>query len=477
MLRILSNQLAADGLLASDELLIVGVSGGPDSTALLHLLLDLNRQQDWMLRPHVAHLNHGLRAEEGERDAGFVQALADHLELPCSIETLDVAALAASQGSSIEEAGRGARYRFFERVAQQQGARFVAVGHQYDDNAETILHRILRGTGLRGLAGIPHVRPIRAGSPVRLIRPLLRFSKEQLVHYLKDNGIAWREDRTNQSNEIMRNRLRHEVLPLVEDRVNPQVREALTRLGEQAAWLGEYLTETVQRTFETLIISRTDQQLELNVEALARKSRLVQTELIRLAYISFGLGEQDLAFANLVAVLDLVAEPGSGKHVQLPQGMEVTKSYHRLIFSLPADEAREEIAPEIAIHLPGRTRLPLRGFEIECQMRDAAPGEWETLRRQATEFEEYLSLDAVRPPLIVRSRKPGDRFWPLGAPGTKKVADFLIDAKVDPRERERVAVLCDQLGPIWVIGQRIDERVKLTSHTKRILHLHTRSVE
>ncbi|MCG3132023.1 MAG: tRNA(Ile)-lysidine synthase [Phycisphaerae bacterium] len=474
MLRQLANLLASEVQLARDELLVVGVSGGPDSTALLHLLLDLNRQtgqQEWMLRLHVAHLNHGLRAEEGERDAAFVQALADNLELPCTIEAQNVADLASREGAGVEEAGRGARYAFFERVAERIGARFVAVAHHYDDQAETVLHRILRGTGLRGLAGIPLVRAIRAGSGVRVIRPLLRIPKQDLVHYLKDNGVAWREDRTNESAEMMRNRLRLELLPLIEDRVNPQVREALVRLGEQAAWLGEYLHETVQRTFETLIISRTDQQLELNVEALSRKSRIVQTELIRLAYLSFGLGEQELSFANIVAVLELIADPGSGKRVQLPRGMEAVKSYHRLVFSLPAEEAREELAPEVSVHLPGKTRLPLRGIQIECQFRDVGSGEWEALRKKASKFEEFVSMDAVRPPLTVRSRRTGDRFWPLGAPGTKKVADFLIDAKVDARERDRVAVLCDLLGPIWIIGHRIDDRVKLTAQTRRVLRL------
>ena len=156
---------------------------------------------------------------------------------------------------------------------------------------------------------------------------------------------------------MLRNRIRHNILPMLAEQVNPQVSEALTRLGEQAQWVEEYLRETVERMFETLIISRTDQMLTLNVDALARKSRIVQSEIIRLAYRSFGLGEQDLSFAHLVSALDLIADQSSGKQVQLPNGMTVEKSYRQLIVSLPTDEPREEISPEIAVHV-GQVEAP-----------------------------------------------------------------------------------------------------------------------
>lgn len=481
MLRNLANQLTAEALIARDEHVVVGVSGGPDSMALLHLLLDLNRLEGWSLRLHVAHLNHGLRGEEGERDAAFVEAAADSLELPSTVERIDVSELSRQSGQSIEEAARGARYAFFERVAEHIGAGVVAVAHHDDDNAETILHRILRGTGLRGLAGIARSRPIRPGSTIRLVRPLLRMRKQALLNYLNDQGVAWREDRTNQSREFMRNRLRNVVLPLIEEQVNPQVREALTRLGEQAAWLNDYLRETVQRTFETLIITRNDDRLELNVEAMVRKSRIVQTELVRLGYLSFGLGEQELSFANIVAVLDLAADPASGKRVQLPGGLEVVKSYHKLVFMRPTDETeRIPVGPEVAVHVPGRTRLPHRNMEIECEVFDLAPRQWETLRPVEAgssagggggKWEEYISFDAVHLPLTVRSRRPGDRFCPLGSPGTRKLSDFLSDLKIEPEERNRVAILCDRAGPIWIVGFRIDDRVKLTPQTRKGLRL------
>ncbi len=477
MIRSLAQDLLTDGLIKPDDAVVVGVSGGPDSMALLHVLLDFNRKLDWNLRLHVAHLNHQLRGTEAEKDAAFVQAAADSLALPCTIDTRDVAALAKEDMAGVEVVGRRERYAFFERVCLQVNAKIVAVGHHSDDNAETILQRILRGTGLRGLSGIPRSRPLTPNSTVRVIRPLLRISRKALEDYLADAGLAYREDRSNASNEPMRNRIRNLILPSIEAEVNPQVREALTRLGEQAQWVEEYLGETVQRTFETLIISRTDQVLTINVNALSRKSRIVQTEIIRLAYRSFGLGEQDLSFAHLVSAVEVIADPGSGKQTQLPGGMTVEKRYHQLIFSLPSDEPREDIAAEIAVHLPGQTLLPIRRLAIDCTIEDVAAEDIPQLRRRARKLEEYVDLDAVHPPLVVRTRRPGDRFFPLGAPGSKKLSDFLIGAKVDPQERQRVAVLCDHLGPIWVIGHRIDDRVKMTALTRKVLHLRARPLE
>ncbi len=490
MLKRFSQELRSTRLISPNDLVVVGVSAGSDSMALLHLMLRLNQLDEWNLKLHIAHLNHGLRGADADADAAFVQAAADSHSLPCTIEQKDIAKLADAESPGVEEISRRERYAFFERVCLQTGAKVVAVAHHADDHAETILQRILRGTGVRGLAGIPRSRPLSTHSSVRLVRPVLRMTRQSLRTYLADEGVAFREDRTNASVEPTRNRIRNVILPEIEQSINPQVRDALVRLGEQAEWVEEYLRETVQRTFESLIISHTDQQLVLNVDALSRKSRIVQTELIRMGYRSFGLGEQDLSFTHLSAGLDLVADSASGKQLQFPQGMTLEKRYHQLLFSLPSDEPREEIDQEIAVQLPGQTLLPIRRLQIDCSIVDVKPEEVKRLRHARGQMEEYIDFEAVHPPLVVRTRRAGDRFFPLGAPGSKQLSDFLSDTKVDPKERERVAVLCDQLGPIWVIGYRIDDqlgpiwvigyriddRVKLTSLTERALHLSARSL-
>jgi len=476
MIRSLAQEWVNRRILDREDAVVVAVSGGRDSMALLHILCRLNASCGWKLRLHVAHLHHQLRKEDADRDAAFVRGFCDDHSLPCTIEKKDVTAIARNDGIGVEEVGRRERYHFFERVCLMIGAKLVALAHHADDNAETILHRILRGTGLRGLSGIPPRRAISAGSDIVVVRPLLHLRRKQIQEFVVREGIVFREDKSNESNEPMRNRIRNVVLPALAEGVNPQVHDALTRLGHQARWLEEFLGETAQRTFEALIVSRNDQTLVLNAEALARKSRIVQTEVIRLAYASFGLGEQDLAFNHLVAGVDLVTNPASGRRVMFPCGMMIEKRYHQLIFSLPSDQPRESIAPQVAIHVPGRTLLPVRSLEIECEIKPVTASEIPRLLRAGSCMHELVDVDAIRTPLVVRSRREGDRFFPLGAPGSKTVADFLTDEKVQPARRKNVAVLCDQLGPIWLVGHRIDDRVKVTRMTQRVLHLRARSL-
>ena len=477
LLKTLESQIVAEKLFSPDAGVVVGVSGGADSMCLLCALVALNDQPGFDLALHVAHLNHRLRGDDADADAAFVHAAADGYGLPCTVECVEVAAVAGSGRVSVEEAARNERYRFFERVCRRTGAGYVGLAHQADDDAETILHRILRGTGLRGLAGIPRSRPLFSGSEIRLVRPLLRHRRADILEFNATHAVQYREDATNASDEPMRNRLRNVILPELAAQVNPQVREALLRLAAQVRWVNEYVDTAAQSTFKTLIIEWTDQELSLNAVALARKSRIMQAELVRRAIASFELGEQDISFGHLSTVVDLLADRTSGKQLHLPGGMTVSKIYNRLVFAVPTDQPRETIAAEIEIHVPGRTTLPLHGVDLTCEVDALNPGAAASAMHAAHPGEEWLDYDAVRLPLIVRHRRAGDRFWPLGAPGSKKVSEFLIDAKVDPAERERLVLLCDRLGPVWLIGQRIDERVKLTRQTRRVLKVRAERIE
>jgi tRNA(Ile)-lysidine synthase len=417
-----------------------------------------------------------LRGEESEADATFVAAAADALELPRSIEARDVRSLVQTEKGSLEEVARRERYAFFERVALSIGAEYVLLGHHADDNVETIVHRVLRGTGIRGLAGIPPGRSLRPGSGILLVRPLLTFRREELRRYLNEVGAAYRDDASNQVLDTTRNRIRHQLLPELAAEFNPQVCEAVLRLAEQARWIDQYIRATVEKSFEALVISRTDQELVLNAAALARKGRIVQTELLRTAIVAFGQGEQDLTFEHLKAVAGLLSEPKSGRQLVLPGGMTAQLVYNRLILAVPTDEPRETMAAAVAVHVPGRTTLPLRNLELECTVERVSETEVATHRHNRDRLEEWLDLDSVHLPLLERPRRPGDRFCPLGGPGSKKLSDFLGDEKVDPSARDKVAVLCDQLGPIWIVGYRIDERVKMTRLTRQALRVRARKL-
>lgn len=457
--------------------MVAAVSGGADSIALLHLLAAMRNDSEWRIRVVAAHLNHTTRGSQSDADAAFVEETAARLGVDCLTDKRDVPRMAREQGSGIEETGRHERYAFFERVCIRTAAHTVAVAHHADDQAETVLHRIARGTGLRGLAGMPASRPLSHGSAIRLIRPLLGFTRADLREYLASHQIPFREDTTNLDLEPIRNRIRNVVLPVLEQQINPQVRGALIRLAEQARWFESYFHENVVRTFDTLLVSRTDQCVVLNAEALARKSKLLQTGLIREAYVALGQGEADLSFINLVAVAELLDDPVSGKVIQLPGGVVVEKRYQQLIFSNEIDVSRESDADQVVVRIPGRTILPSRSMEIFCEVLTPSSTQITELRGHGSRMSEHLDLDAIHVPVLLRARRAGERFWPLGAPGSKKLSDYLTDAKVPPGERRKIVVVCDQLGPIWVVGHRIDDRVKLTSRTRRVLHFEARELD
>ena len=477
-----ATELVEKGLVEPDGIIVIAVSGGPDSVALLHLFHSLRGQAGWSLRLHVVHLNHQLRGAESDADAEFVRALAKRLSVPITVESIDIKAQAAESGVSIEQAGRQARYDLYERVCLKLGSRAVALAHHADDNAETILYRIVRGTGLRGLGGIRAVRAIRPGSDIHIVRPLLDIRQQTLVEYLNERGITYREDSSNHSPEYTRNRIRHAVLPLLRSDFNPQATEALLRLGEQARGTDAYLSETSERLMESLLVSRDSAQIVLHAQLLGRKPRVIQTQVIRNALLLLGIGEQDLTYGHLESVAALSGEGAGNKMVDLPGGYRASRRYARLVLEVAPDTSPRPSDEIMRVSMAGSTVLPAFRMEIAVEQLEV---DAETiaahLRRQSgrsqTCYEEWLDADQVHAPLVARSRKPGDRFLPLGMNGMKKVSDFFMDEKIDPELRDRVIVLCDQLGPIWLVPFRIDDRVRLRRDTRNVLRLQARPME
>lgn len=463
--------LEVRGLWASDMKWVVGLSGGPDSMILLHALRSLSERAElgWKLFP--AHLHHGLRGAEADADAAFVSDQADELNLPFHTERIDIRAEVELHGGSTEEVARTRRYEFLERVALKTGAELVAVAHHADDNAETVLHRICRGTGLRGLVGIRDVREIMPESHIRIVRPLLHQRRATIEELCASLGVPIRTDSTNRSNEFTRGRIRHQVMPMLAEALNPQVSDALLRLAEHARWLGTYLEDAAARTFDSLVISEQPQRVVLNARALLGKQRIIQAEVIRLAISMITAREQDLGFTHIDAILRLAEDPASGKEVHVPGPVMVRKQYDKIEFRpLSGEEPPPELGTVFLV-CPGKTPLPMLGGRITAEICDVDPERIEELRRNNNRNEEWLDYDQVEPPLLVRGRRDGDRFHPLGAPGAKTVGDFFTSEKVDPDVRARTGILCDKNGPLWVMPLRIDERVKLRPDSRKALRL------
>ncbi|MEW6249380.1 MAG: tRNA lysidine(34) synthetase TilS [Planctomycetota bacterium] len=463
--------LEARKLLGHDLSWVVGVSGGPDSTLLLHAMKELSERGGLGWRLAAAHLHHGLRGSEADADAVYARELADELNVPLHAERIDIPGEVERRGGSTEEVARNRRYEFLERVALKTGSELIAVAHHADDNAETVLHRICRGTGLRGLAGIRDVRAVRPDSHIRVVRPFLAQRRATIEALCRQRGLPVRTDSTNRSQEFTRGRVRQTVMPLLVDLLNPNVAEALLRLSEQARLLGTYLEDAGERTFESLLISHKPNEVILNVRGLLGKQRIIQAEVVRRA-VSVLLGrEQDVGFGHVEAILHLADDPASGKEVHVAGPVCVRKQYDRLEFR-PLTDA--EPPPELGIVFvtcPGRTPLPALGFTVTAEVRPVDTGTIEEIRRRNNPLEQWLDHDSVRPPLLIRGRREGDRFHPLGSPGAKTVGDFFGEQKIAPEVRARTGILCDQEGPLWVIPLRIDERVKLRPTTRRAIYL------
>jgi len=323
---------AARRLLPRGGTVLCAVSGGADSMAMLSGLNAVNRMRrcGWAL--HVAHLDHNLPHDSAAMMA-FVCRAAASLGLSCATEAVDVVSLSRASGRSVEEVGREVRYAFLHRVARQIGAGFVAVAHHADDQAETVLHRILRGTGLRGLAGMPDRRPIAEGSDVQIVRPLLAMRRADFTDYLRRRGVEFMHDVTN--DDVLaatRNRVRHDLLPRIEQTINPNVAAALVRLAEQADRAGRAIRELAATALDDICIGSDDGEICLDAAALALLPRAVQTEIVVMVVGQLGAGLRALGNERIEAVADAVAGDGRYRRIELPGGWVVVRRGRRLHF-------------------------------------------------------------------------------------------------------------------------------------------------
>lgn len=454
--------VAVDGFLRRhgirDRKIVVAVSGGADSVALLHALHSLREAH--ALDLHVAHLDHGLRGDAGEKDARFVGGLASSLSLPFTTEPRDVAQYRKTHKLSLEDAARRVRHRFLEDVADAVGAQHIALGHTADDQAETVLLQLVRGTGLAGLRGM---RPRRE----RIIRPLLEAGRPEIESYLEELGASFVVDETNLDLAFARNRMRHEILPLLREHFNPRVVEAVARTAGLVDDVDHWVDSTVEKILADSTLQRDGEGLRLRVTALTRIPQFLRlTVVLRAVEEVFG-EPSGLESKHLLAVDQLLRPSTARGEVTLPNGIRACRRGDDLELTRKKGDRGQDW--EMEIEVPGSLHAPGSGIEILFETAERRPLEGGT--PFTPPYEAYLDLDALRPPLILRNRRDGDRFHPLGAPGSRKLKDFFIDEKVPRESRDGVPLLVDQEGIICVLGFIIGQRVRITDETRRHLHI------
>ncbi len=467
-------------MIAPGDVVLVGVSGGPDSVALLHALVSLREELGFSVC--VGHLNHGLRGADAEEDARFAQDLASRWGLGAVVECADVAAIAARERMSIELAARVARYEFFERAARSVGATRVALGHHANDQAETVLMRLIRGAGATGLGGIPPIRPIerreRSEGPI-LIRPLIAHTRQEISRYCEEHDLRPRTDASNLVSEYTRNRVRNELIPLLEERYNPRVVETLARAAELVREDDEYLAAEVERRLSRFVKAASEERVVVDARALAAEHVAAARRVLRWAISRLAPGGEGFEFEHVENLLELARRDGAGASVDLPRGLRASRGYGELVierWSQPSPGPSPPFERELAV--PGATPVPEAHVEIEAEVLEPRdPSGFLSHVRSASRNEAYFDLDEVGHELIVRSRREGDRILPLGMAGSRKLKDILIDEKVPRNARGSVPVIVSRRGVLWVAGFRTSRVARVTPETRRVLHLTVRPLD
>ena len=461
----------AHGLLQPGSGLVVAVSGGPDSLCLLHVLRQLHG--DYQVRLHVAHLDHGLRPEAAA-DAAFVAKTAQAWGIPYSLGHADVRAQAAAGHRSLEEAARLARYRFLAEVARTVGAAAVAVGHNADDQVETVLMHCLRGAGLAGLRGMRRRAPWPADPDFRslgdfgglcLIRPLLDVPREAIEAYLREQGLSPRLDVTNLELTFYRNRIRHELVPLLET-YNPRIRELLHRSADLLADDYDDVQHALDAPWPALVLVEGPEAVLLRRAAFRELAPSLQRSALRRAVGLLRRSLRDLGAFHVEQARVAALQAPAGSTITLPAGLVLEVGYDRLTIRPAGPPAVEPGAivmteGERALPVPGTLALAPGGWVLEASWREGQPA-----------GDLCLDADRVGRELRLRTRRPGDRFQPLGMQGrSQSVKDYMINAKIPRAERDRIPLLVSERGILWIVGHRASEIAAPGPQTRRYLCL------
>ena len=502
-------------LLAPGDTVVVGVSGGPDSLCLLHILLQLTHPLSLDL--HIAHLNHCIRGQDADADAAFVAHVAAEWQLPVSVESVDVPAFARAQKMALEEAARCARYAFLARVAHGIGACTIALGHNADDQTETVLMHWLRGSGLAGLRGmlpatqLPDYRLIsdwptwvdrEVHSPpaasttshmpsLTIIRPLLGVPHVDIEAYCIQHDLHPRLDRSNLDTTYFRNRLRHELIPYLET-YNINIRQVLRRSATAIAADYDLLRAQVRAAWKQTVRDGTPDSVTFGLADWQTLPLSLKRSTIREAIHRLRRGLRNVNFVHVENALKVASGGETGAQATLPQGLMLTVGYdtltvancdHRELPDLPLLTIKEPVS----VTVPGDTHLPASNWLLRAERADILPGVVSPRQMVADSslpskapphlppamegWQASLDAAAVGRSLILRPRGPGDRFCPLGLDGrSKRVNEFMINEKIPAAWREHIPLLVNEEGQIlWICGWRPDHRARITQATQEIV--------
>jgi tRNA(Ile)-lysidine synthase len=467
ILRVVDHTIRSFHMVQTGEAVLVAVSGGADSVALVYILLELSPA--YSLRLAIAHLNHCLRGKESDRDEAFVAALAKQLELPFYSGRQDVFRYQKQHRLSLEEAARQVRYRFYDSIAAKYGYRKIALGHHGDDNAELVLMNLLRGSGPLGLSGISPVRDDR------IIRPLIKLRHSEIMDYVAVRKLDYVTDSSNQDLNFHRNKIRARLIPQLKDGYNPKLIDSLNRLtaivGTEEAWI----EDLIQPVYENTVVFKEKDKLGLSITELNQQPIAVRRRLIRKAILSVKANLRRVAFAHIEAAWQLAQTGATCGFLDLPDRIGIQRDGQILtVFkkslkpgcSDKASFPSQTPAYEYRLSAPGKILIEEAGLQIRFSEIPNAPlPDLDPAGHRIAFFD----MDRIRFPLVIRNFRAGDRFSPLGLSGSQKLKKFFIDHKISRPERRKCPIVLSRQRIIWIVGHRLDNYAKLGPQTRRIL--------
>ncbi len=468
--------IIAHHLLEPGNSLLVAVSGGPDSVALLHSLVMLSKQQEWRLG--IAHLNHNLRTDAA-RDASFVDSLAKKLDLPCYVEKKNVAAYRKKNKLSLEEAARDIRLRFLHQTARTHQYQKIAMGHHADDNAELILMNFLRGSGLKGLIGMAPQRNLSIdgthGRPVGLVRPLIQCKRKEILAFLAEQHCAFVHDITNDDLRYRRNRIRHELIPLIERFYNPNIVDTVNRMADVMSSEKSWITEMAVLVRKEAVLEKEGGKIKLSISKIIPLPTALLRQVLRDSILEVKGTLRKITYTHIMAAIHLIKVGPTTGTLDLPDRLRVTREKDILSFVVETVPLRHLGPRHLPINDPdfeysmeGPGSIFIKELGIRCHVSEA-PAVPPPESGKAGQNVAFFDMDIVSYPLMIRKVRNGDRFTPLGMTGTQKIHKFFSDHKVPLPERQRCPVLVSGSCIIWVVGHRLNDWAKVTTDTKRIL--------
>jgi tRNA(Ile)-lysidine synthase len=481
MLKKVKEIIEKHNMLNMEDRIVVAVSGGPDSVALLKMLTLISAE--YRLSLIAAHLNHGLRGEESDAEEAFVGRLSKSMGIACETEYIDIAGLIKRKSGSVEDICRNERYKFLEKTRKNHKASKIALGHTLNDQAETVVMKFLRGSGMRGLRGILPVRDEIC------IRPLIAVGRDEILTFLRKEGLKYVVDSSNIEDFYLRNRIRNRLIPILKENYNPRLEENLGHMADIIRSEDDYIGSAVENVLTNWRINSNKSSILIKIPELVKLHEALQRRVIKRLledcsrsdkppnppFSEGGMGgslSNPIGYLHVKSVMDMIACGRPNAALNLPSGLKVRREYDQLQI-LKKQKRGQASAPVgengefcYAAEIPGRVEIKELGIKVDFDLVDKTPA----LNFDAA-HSAFMDYEKISFPLAIRNIRPGDRIQPFGMKGTKKINAFFIDQKMPENRRKKIPLLVDRKSVLWIMGIRLCERVRITDKTRKILRV------